>query len=319
MESRPRNHHSTEIWRAPSGAAWLYVLGGFDGMSTTYANVDRAMLAEDGSLGAFASMTALPRALGGHVSAIVSNDGGAGGGASWMVVAGGMAGSATLDGSYVAPLNDDGSLGGWKAGPKLPHARMHAGAFVFGSFVYVLGGFENESVWDDVLRASVQPNGELSTFENVGKLPGPRSHFAVTRVGRSVYLTGGLAKPAFDNPPALTEVRRARLADDGSLTDFEALAPLPFAYATHSSFAYGGWLYVVGGVGEEAQEKRVLRAEILPDQTLGPWEAAAPLPLARGHVHQTPVYGDHVYSVGGAIDFELTSTKEIVIGSFRQP
>jgi hypothetical protein len=44
---------------------------------------------------------------------------------------------------------------------------------------------------------------------------------------------------------------------------------------------------------------------------------AKPLLIARGHVHQFPLFKAHVYSVAGAIDFNLTSTDEIDVGSFQ--
>jgi hypothetical protein len=92
---------------------------------------------------------------------------------------------------------------------------------------------------------------------------------------------------------------------------------LPVALATHASFFYGGYLYAGGGINDTGQEKRVWRAPIGGDFTLGPWESVASLPIARGHVHQLPVLGNHVYSVAGAIDFSLDSTGEIDVGTFQ--
>ena len=64
-------------------------------------------------------------------------------------------------------------------------------------------------------------------------------------------------------------------------------------------------------------EKRVWRAPVGSDHTLGRWEETSPLPVARGHVHQLPLVGDRVYSVGGALDLDLNSTPQIALGSFR--
>jgi hypothetical protein len=200
------------------------------------------------------------------------------------------------------------------------HPRMHGGAFVSGSTIYILGGFDDPSVWSDAVKATVQPDGTVSAWTSAGALPGPRSHFSVVRVGEYVYLAGGLAKSAYQNPPGLTDVSRAHLAADGTLESWTPMTSLPVPLATHASFFYGDYLYVVGGISlgsAAAQEKRVWRAAVATDGSLGAWEKAADLLVARGHVHQVPMLGDHVYSVGGAIDFNLTATGEIDVGTFQ--
>jgi hypothetical protein len=95
------------------------------------------------------------------------------------------------------------------------------------------------------------------------------------------------------------------------------MTDLAVAEATHASFFYGGYLHVCGGINDvPAQEDRCWRSPIASDHTLGPFEEIAPLLIARGHVHQMPVLGQRVYSVAGAIDFNLDSTTEIDVGSF---
>ena len=80
--------------------------------------------------------------------------------------------------------------------------------------------------------------------------------------------------------------------------------------------SYGGWLYVVGGISDALdQSAKVVRAPIR-DHVLGPWEQAAPLPLGRAHVHQLPLLAGHIFSVAGAIDFDLNSTDAIFVGQF---
>ena len=145
---------------------------------------------------------------------------------------------------------------------------MHAGAFVVGDVFYVLGGFDVQSVWDDVQKATVSADGTISAREPAGTLPGPRSHFATTRVGDYVYLTGGLDKSAFNNPPDLKTVVRGHVATDGSLGEWATMTALPVGFATHGSFAYGGYLYVAGGISATGQEKRVYRAPFQSDHGL---------------------------------------------------
>ena len=138
-----------------------------------------------------------------------------------------------------------------------------------------------------MVSATVSPAGTLSPWTTVGMLPGPRSHFSVSLLDGYIYLTGGLDVSAFQNPPNLPDVVRAQIAADGTVGPWTTLTPLPVPLATHASFFYGGYLYVGGGISgttDPLQENRVWRAPIAADHTLGAWELAAPLLIARSHV-----------------------------------
>jgi hypothetical protein len=147
-------------------------------------------------------------------------------------------------------------------------------------------------------------------------LPGPRSHFSITRLDEYVYIAGGLSQSAFDNPPDLADVWRGQILADGTIGAWKQMTNLPVAEATHASFFYGGYLHICGGINDSAQENRCWRAPIDDTHTLGAFEEIATLPIARGHVHQLPVLGANVYSVAGAIDFNLDSTTQIDVGTF---
>jgi hypothetical protein len=306
--TRPRNHHMVDLTTV-SGGTFLYVIGGGNS-GAYYTYVDRFPVNADGTLGASDSVKPLPIGLAGMTGGFVGN---------LLVVAGGQGPSgANRSGSYFAPVGDDGSLGAWQVGGDTGKLRMHGGAVTHGDAVYVLGGFNDPNVWDDVVKATVQPDGGLSEWADAGTLPGPRSHFAVSSAGDYVYITGGLDMSAFGNPPNLKSVSRGHFNAAGELGEWAAMPDLPVALATHGSFIYGGYLYTGGGINTiPKQERRFWRAPISPaDHSLGAWQEVAALPVARGHVHNLPVFNDHVYSVAGAIDFNLDSTGAIYIGNF---
>jgi hypothetical protein len=294
----------------PSGT-FLYALGGFD-VQTALANVDRIAIGSDGNVGDTTAEPDLPAAVGGLTGAVASNV---------LVIAGGMASRSVSDQSYAAVVHDDGTLGAWKPSGSVKHARFHAGAFANGDTVYVLGGFDASNVYDDVVKATVQPDGTVSPWTSAGKLRGPRSHFSISFVDGYAFVAGGLDKRETTSPvPAITEVARARLDDTGTLVEWTLMPPLPVGLATHASFFYGGYLYVAGGIsgGVNLQdEKRVWRAPIDAEHTVGAWEAVAALPVARGHVHQLPVHEKRVYSVSGALDLDLNSSDGIHVGLFE--
>ncbi|WP_146646422.1 Kelch repeat-containing protein [Labilithrix luteola] len=306
VKSRPRNHHATFIVSTAAGP-YLFAIGGADGQKGI-ASVDAAPVAADGSLGPFEGRAPLTMPTGGLTGGVVGNV---------IVVAGGMTDMSVTAESFRAVVGDDGSLGAWAPAGSTGRARMHPGGFTRGDSIYVLGGFDDPNVWDDVVRATVGADGIVSAWMPAGTLPGPRSHASVLERDGFVYLVGGLEKSAFDNPPLLNDAWRGRVLDDGSLGEWTAMPSFPVRIATHASFFYGGYLYVAGGMSGATELNRVWRAVIDADHALGEWEEVASLPIARGHVHQLPVFGNHVYSVGGALDLDLHSTDHVDVGVFE--
>lgn len=306
VASRPRNHHVTLI--APTGSGnLLYAIAGVNA-DLPIDNVDIVPIEADGSLGKWVVGRPIPVPTGGHVGGFVSGV---------LVIAGGNTGTIT-DLSYSSVLNPDGSLGPWKVQDSVGHPRMHAGSFTKGDTMWVLGGFNDQSVWSDIVSATVEPDGTVSSWKPAGSLPGPRSHFSLTLVDDYVYITGGLDMSAYDDPPDLQDAWRGQIQADGTVGAWTKLTDLPVAEATHASFFYGGYLYVCGGINNvPEQEDRCWSAPVEADHSLGKFEEVASLLIARGHVHQLPVLGGMVYSIAGAIDFNLNSTTEIDIGSFE--
>lgn len=308
VDSRPRNHHFSGVAQTSSGA-FLYSVGGVDN-DAPIANVDRAPINADGTLGDFAALAPIPRATGGMTGAMVN---------SVIVIAGGSLGAAVTDQSYSAVVNADGSLGTWTDIGSVQNFRMHPGSIVNGTRMYVMGGFNDPTVWDDVVSATVNADGTISGWAAAGKLPAPRSHFSATLHAGYIYLAGGLDKSAFQSSPPLSTVFQGQILADGTLGNWVPMTALPEGVCTHASFFYGGYLYVGGGLGTSAYTilDKVWRSPIGADHSLGAWEDVSSLGIARGHVHQFPVFGNHVYSIGGAITLDLTSTDEIDIGTFQ--
>jgi hypothetical protein len=315
VKSRLRNHHITVPVTSSAGQTSLVVLGGFNDISLL-SNVDIAPIQADGSLGAFASGPALPAAIGGATGEVVHGV---------LVIAGGQSRTGFSNLTNTSVVQADGSLAPWKAQATLLEPKMHAASFTVGSRMYVLGGFSYDAatmastIYDDVLAADVGADGTIASWTQVGKLPQTWTHMAVSQADGYVYLAGGLHGDPYNNAPVVQDVVRAQIAADGTLGQWTTMPKLLVPLATHSSFVYGGWLYEVGGIDDVPEQvKQVWRAPIQPDYTLGKWETAASMPLGRGHVHKLPIVNDRVYSVSGAIDFNLNSTPDIFIGSFAQ-
>jgi hypothetical protein len=305
-QSRPRNHHMTYVVHAQDGSAFLVATAGVNGGSLMN-NTDIAPIAKDGTVGAFTAGPHYGTFVGGLTGANVNGV---------LVGAGGNMGASLTDMVFTSVVQPDGSLADWQKQAPMNETRMHAASFALGTRIWIMGGFNEATALDDIIFADVGADGTIASWASGGKLDGARTHMAVSYANGFVWLTGGLNTLPTVSSPTLKTVWRGSVEPDGTIDQWTQMTPMPSGICTHSSFVYGGWLYIVGGIDDTAQSAVVRRAHLEDDGTLSSWETAATLPQARGHVHQLPIENDRVYSVSGAIDFSLNSTNAIFVGSF---
>ena len=299
----PRDHHVTFI-----AGHFLYVAGG-----NTYANllsdVWRTRLLEDGTLGDWEPATPFPAPRGGH-SVVVTD--------RTIVITGGQfSNRANTPTTLVAPVDSEGRIGAWSDGIPLPGPRFHHASATSGGWIYVTGGLEARTSVAQVEGAKLGPDGAPHEWVQLTPLPTPRSHHASFVYEGALYVVAGLnGNPAGENEQ-LRDILRAPIKADGTLGEWTTVGRLDSAYATHAAFVRDGWLYVVGGVENNARfVATVQRAPIRENGTLGFFEVTTPLPVGRGHVHQTPLWKDYVYSVGGSANRRLM--QGVYIGNFKQ-
>lgn len=305
------DHHVTFVTSGSKGD-YLHVIGGHDGgrmRSTAW----QAKIGRDGSIGAWEQGQALPAERAGMAFA---SDG------RYAILAGGK--STTKDVAqdvFVAHIWGDGRLGAWKATPfTLPAKRFHTGAVIANGYVYVIGGNDGTSATRTVFRAKIDRTGTLSAWTTLDSLPGPRSHQAAFVHEGAIWLVAGIAGNPMGDAKPLGDVLRAEIGRDGALGEWKTVSQLDTPFATHAAVVHGGFLYVIGGVEDNAKmSDRVLRAALTKDGSLGAWEStASPLPAARAHVHQVPVLRDHLFSIGGsrsgrALDDELSTAEALAL------
>jgi hypothetical protein len=297
----PRNHHMT--WVTEGTNAYVYVAGGSNASSQAIADVQRALINSDGTLGAWEEVTPLPAPT--IAASVILTHG-------EVILTGGYSTVAT----WTSQIQADGSMGPWMAGPKLTGPWFHATGVAFQDFAYVIGGFDllgNEI--NQVVRASVADDGTLGPWQSVATLPSGLSHHASVVFGSTLYVSGGESKNGVPKPDVIT----ASLASDGSLGAWATAPSLPYAVETHATFVHDGAIYVAGGIdGNLNSLATITRAPLAPDGTVGTWvvDPFSALPHARSHVHQMPIHGAFIYSVAGAPTGFPSTTAETDIGSF---
>jgi hypothetical protein len=308
-----REHHMTFIGRADAGT-FLWVLGGADTVNHfAFTTPLRAQLQEDGGLGAWqqSSSAKLPKALFGATLAQVG---------SAVLVVGGtdLVTNAESASTYVSAQLENGTIAPWSPGPDLSQGLMHQCAVVDGDDVYVIGGM----YWTGADGKNVAAVSRTH-FNGLGfdpwvadtPLPDLRSHHSCAAHRGVIYVTGGMKGDPAGSHATYDDVLAAKIQPDHTLGPWTKVATLATGLSIHSSFVKDEQLYVVGGLASTFVSD-VRRARISTDGgTWGSWESMTPLPIPRGHVHQTPIWRQFIYSVGGANS--TGSQASVLVGRFE--
>jgi hypothetical protein len=302
----PRNHHMTWLVDQGAGAAFLYVAGGSGNGSKALADVQRAPIADDGTLGAWEAQTPLPNGI--IAASVIVTHG-------EVILTAGYETTKT----WISKIGSDGSMGAWTAGPDQTGSYFHATGLSYGDFAYVIGGLDDTGNLDQISRASIAKDGTLGAWTKIGKLPYVLSHHAAAVNGKTIYVLGG---ETMDGVPR-ADVLRSTVADDGSLSTWITDTAMPIADETHAAFIHDGDLYFAGGIGgpTDLSLATIARAQLPVDAngSLGAWvtDATSALPHARSHVHQMPIRGKYIYSVAGAPTGFPSVTGASVVGTFQ--
>ncbi|MBX5484839.1 MAG: hypothetical protein IRZ16_23700 [Myxococcaceae bacterium] len=308
------DHHTAFAHSSPAGD-FVYVAGGVvannEAVAEIYASVRRAKVNADGSLGPWESLADLPRRIAFHAMALT---------AERVYLVAGVTGQApgsitTQRAVLVGDFEDDGTIT-WRVGPNLPESFLHPSAQVVGGRLYVIGGSGGMmDPKDKVYVSTLDETGMPSAFTAGPSLPEPRSHHVTLVHDGRIYLVGGFRG---DQRP-IDEVLRSVHDGTGAVTGWELAGAMKSAPWTAAGFVYGEWIYVLGGgeggPGHERYVNRVRRGHFnaLGAIANGFEDVQNSLPIARAHVHHTPVVHGHVYSIGGR-DETFSSLDRVFIG-----
>jgi serine/threonine protein kinase/N-acetylneuraminic acid mutarotase len=288
----------------------LYVIGG--NVHGALDSIERATVAADGSLSAFSTVRNLtlntPRTF--HTCEVIGD--------SLYVIGGVGVGENRLASIERATIHADGSLGAFSTiSVQLGTPRSNHTSLVFGGWLYVIGGAHAEGDDDvealgSVERATILPDGSLSSFTVVSQLAVPRGYHSSALLGDELYVVGGHRVREF-----LSSVERATLHADGSLDPFAVVpgASLTVGRASYSSVVVGNSIYVIGGCvsdgrGSSTHRADLERATVDARGDLGPFSTVAGTSLVAARSESaTVVGGDSLYLVGGFSDGLLGSVE----------
>lgn len=221
----------------------LYVLGGtnlFGARNVVYFSG----VNPDGTLAGWQQTSPMPQKVSAHAAAVYGGR---------IYVTGGIVrsvGATAL--TYSAPINADGTLGGWRYETQFPTTifghRSFARAgrlFVLGGStagtMYASGGIPSAGVSSLVYAAAINPDGTLGAWQAQPAMPAQLVFYGLVDTERSVYLLGG-----FDGG-VVNSVYFSPLSADGTLGDWQALQALPQNLLSLAAVATPDYLYSIGG------------------------------------------------------------------------
>jgi hypothetical protein len=306
--------HHTSFVHEGDGGAYLYVMGGVRAVAgdakEVYPAIRRAKINAAG-LEAWTDMGALPIGIGFAAQTVSGDTVYLMGGVS-MDAMGPFASGKVLIGAI---SQVDGTIT-WKQGPSLTETTLHGTAVVLGDKLYLIGG-SAQNPKDKVLVSTILADGSLGPWAGGAALPVPRSHHTAVVHGGHIFLVGGFSTNQVPQSPILKSQHDA----NGALTGWVVAGDMPNSPWTAGASVWGESLFVVGGgeggQGVETYIDRVRQARFLADNTISGFAEVTPLPAARSHVHQAPIYQGKVYSVGGRLFPSGNSMDRVFVGAFQ--
>ena len=218
---------------------WLYAMGGVTGVKcsgpTTLASVERAPIAADGTVGAFADAgITLPDARSVFTTFVAGHTLYALGGTTLVAM---------------STIAADGTLGAFSAGGGASGADTVEFAFTAGGKLYEVGDFASTIT----ASAPYTLDGTIGTFAPTTTAPGTGSNLlSYAVVGHYLYGFGGGREPGCGSPLSYAEsgnTVRASLDAGGELVNFTTVASggLNIARSAFGAVVLGNHVYAIGG------------------------------------------------------------------------
>lgn len=266
----------------------VYLMGGL--VNTTASNaVYTAAINSDGTLGAWTSSTALPVTNRFGHSFVTKN--------RVYLVCGEFNGQSNTTLTYTAPINADGTLGTWTAGPSLPSGSAYGSAFVTNGRAYVVGGYSG-SIVNTIYYAPINSDGTLGAWVSAGTFPIQIYNTMTIVTNNRVYTIGGITTGS-GSSQYVTAIYTCAINSDGSLGTWSTSSSFPTDLYYSQAVVVKNKVYVIGGyTSAGGYSSSVYTAPINADGTLGSWTSSTALPVKIGN-GQVIVTASKVFVLGG--------------------
>ncbi len=182
----------------------------------------------------------------------------------------------------------------WTNPINLPAARYGLASVVYGTHVFISGGFDGVYVSSAVLQAPYAPDGTVGASQTIGFMPaGLYGHQMIAARGR-LYILGG-----YSGTGSRDEVWSADISSTGALGKWEAEQSLPDRMYFHAAALIAGRIYVSGGYKSGSGVLGSSYSSAIGDDgTLGAWATLGPMPAPR-YAHSMTFLPGRLIIAGG--------------------
>ena len=154
--------------------------------------------------------------------------------------------SAYCNDIWYAPINSGGDVGTWVHNPySFTNGRYMHTSVVYNGYLYVVGGFDGVTYYNDVQYAPINSGGDVGTFttDTGGNFSNVRYGHTSVAYNGYLYVIGG-----FDGVTYYNDVQYAPINSGGDVGTWQTTtAGFVSGRYMHTSVAYNGYLYVIGG------------------------------------------------------------------------
>jgi hypothetical protein len=298
----------------PANVAWataqvnngyVYDLGGGTSQTVENATVEYAPLNNDGSVGSWAANVSLSQSLDQATSGVDNG---------YIYVIGGYNGSATTNLNAYQPANGGNAsiVSLADAGNDLPAATSNSSSVAYDGYLYEVGGLNSSAnPIGTVDEATINNNGTVGTWSDVGDLPTPAYLTGLVAVNGYIYDIGGYTLAS--NAGAQSMISYAQInTSNGTLTAPSCASgytlgtggiwcidssAFPVNIAAAPVVSYDNYLYSIGGhVG--GASTNVYYAPLNTNGSIGSWTTGSSL-LASTQQDSAAEYNGYIYEMGG--------------------
>ena len=279
-------------------SGFLYHAGGFGFLTGESASVFYSQMQSNGMIGAWNDTSQLPARILDHAGAAANG---------FVYVLGGnhysdANGISATNAVYYSQINSNGSLGTWQPTTPLPQPAYSFSAAVWNNRIYVIGGWNGQTLISNVYSAMIQADGSLSAWITQRPLPDATYTHAGVANGM-LYVLGGVVNGGLTMQ---NKVYYSTINADGTLGIWNQTTPLPQAVAQFGAVAANGRIFVMGGWNGTTPTSGFYTAPVAGDGSLGSW-SAGPALYRELYLHAVVVTDSHIFLSGGQSDVQTES------------
>jgi hypothetical protein len=251
----------TTVTATINGTTYIYVLGGNDNTYSGSSTVYKATIDSSGNIGTFdtTNQGQLPQSLLLHSTVTATING-----TAYIYVLGGDGNSGNVSTVYKATIDSSGNIGTFDSTnqgqlPQALEGQTTVTTSIGGiSYIYVLGGDNNNDNVSTVYKATIDSSGNIGAFDTTNQDQLPQAitnHSSVITTINNVtyiYVLGG--NETINNMPAnVSTVYKATIDSNGDIGAFDTTnqgqLPQVLAYQSTITSTINGiaYVYVLGG------------------------------------------------------------------------